>query len=213
MNRSLLFHWLTLYHIASAHAKIKTPQIQSASKEKFFKPKKNVYFGGTKVSVMAKSYTTLPDDKPVQWLVHELEVAYGLSESATAAPVRSHRIAFWEAIRSGISQSAFERIRQQSPFSDTDWASFLDISTKSLHRYRQDTAHRFKPGQSETILEVAELCTLGVKVLGSPKAYEHWLHTPNAALAGERPLSLVGSSFGHQLLLDELTRIDHGIFA
>jgi putative toxin-antitoxin system antitoxin component (TIGR02293 family) len=162
---------------------------------------------------MSKSYTTLPDEQSVQQLVHELEVAYGSSAAGSASALGSQRIAFWEAIRSGISQAAFERIRHHSPFSDTDWAGFLDISTKSLHRYRQDATHRFKPGQSETILEVAELCTLGLQVLGSPEAYMQWLRTPSAALAGEKPQALVGSSFGHQLLMDELTRMDQGIFA
>lgn len=162
---------------------------------------------------MSEDYADYPDES-VDCLLNELEVAY---EVRSAQPIFTQmpapKFAFWEASQTGISLRAFERIREVSPFTDADWARFLDISTKSLLRYRQDVNHRFRPGQSETILEIAELCTVGVQVFGSPKAYEHWLGTPNAALAGQKPQALVGSSYGQQLLLDELIRIDQGIFA
>ncbi|MDP2187508.1 MAG: DUF2384 domain-containing protein [Sphingobacteriaceae bacterium] len=168
---------------------------------------------------MSKEYRPFPEELSLDNLVNDMEVAYGAARTAKQVPPgaylveHSQKFAFWEAIQTGVSQSAFERIRKVSPFTDADWARFLDISTKSLLRYRQDTNHRFKPGHSETILEVAELCTVGVRVFGSPEAYERWLVTPNAALAGHKPQALVGSSYGQQLLLDELIRIDQGIFA
>lgn len=168
---------------------------------------------------MSKEYRPFPEDLYLENFVNDMEVAYGAAGTAKQLlpnaflVEQSQKFAFWEAIQTGVSQQAFERIREVSPFTDTDWARFLDISTKSLLRYRQDANHRFKPGHSETILEVAELCTVGVRVFGSPEAYEHWLGTPNAALAGQKPQALVGSSYGQQLLLDELIRIDQGIFA
>ena len=39
------------------------------------------------------------------------------------------------AIRTGIPYSLFDLIQHYTPFSESDWADFLDISTKSLHRY------------------------------------------------------------------------------
>ncbi len=175
-------------------------------------------FGGQNYPVMSKAYPSYSDALSIDAVVNEMEVAYGARSVQKAAQSayfidQSQKFAFWEAIQIGVSQPAFERIREVSPFTDTDWARFLDISTKSLLRYRQDAKHRFKPGHSETILEVAELCTVGVRVFGSPEAYERWLSTPNAALAGHKPQALVGSSYGQQLLLDELIRIDQGIFA
>ena len=39
------------------------------------------------------------------------------------------------AIRTGIPYSLFDLIQHYTPFSESDWADFLDISTKSLHNH------------------------------------------------------------------------------
>ena len=39
------------------------------------------------------------------------------------------------AIRTGIPISLFDLIQNYTPFSESDWAEFLDISTKSLHNH------------------------------------------------------------------------------
>ncbi|MFX0194763.1 MAG: antitoxin Xre/MbcA/ParS toxin-binding domain-containing protein, partial [Candidatus Hodarchaeota archaeon] len=40
-----------------------------------------------------------------------------------------------------------------------------------------------------------------------------WMDHPNRALADKTPLSLLNSRFGAEMLLDELGRIEHGVFA
>ena len=39
------------------------------------------------------------------------------------------------AIRTGIPYSLFDLIQHYTPFSESDWANFLDISTKSFHNH------------------------------------------------------------------------------
>ena len=39
------------------------------------------------------------------------------------------------AIRKGIPYSLLDLIQNYTPFSESDWANFLDISTKSLHNH------------------------------------------------------------------------------
>ena len=39
------------------------------------------------------------------------------------------------AIRTGIPYSLFELIQNYTPFSESDWADFLDISAKLLRSY------------------------------------------------------------------------------
>jgi hypothetical protein len=38
-------------------------------------------------------------------------------------------------IRTGIPYSLFDLIQNYTPFSESDWADFLNISTKSLHNH------------------------------------------------------------------------------
>ncbi|HEX2899929.1 MAG TPA: antitoxin Xre/MbcA/ParS toxin-binding domain-containing protein [Bacteroidia bacterium] len=116
------------------------------------------------------------------------------------------------AIRRGIPYALFDLIAAQSPFTQDDWISFLDISLKTLQRYKAD--HRdFKPMQSEKILELAEVTQLGLEVFGDMEKFKLWLNTPSMALGKMKPIELLADSFGKELVMTELVHIEHGIFA
>jgi len=102
-------------------------------------------------------------------------------------------------------------IQNTTPFSESDWAMILDISTKSLQRYKQSDRN-FKPLQSEKIIEIAEVTEFGLDVLGDANKFKLWLYTPNFALGNHKPIELLKNSYGKDMVLGELTRINHGIF-
>jgi putative toxin-antitoxin system antitoxin component (TIGR02293 family) len=99
-----------------------------------------------------------------------------------------------------------------TPFSKDEWARFLDVSVKTLDRYRQDNKS-FKAFQSEKIIGMIEVIERGVKVFGDMDMFKRWLYAPVPALSDSKPIELLSSSYGKELVLDELTRIEHGIFA
>jgi len=114
-------------------------------------------------------------------------------------------------IKAGVPYSLFNLIKTITPFSEGDWAVLLDISAKSLHRYKQ-TSKQFKPLQSEKIIEMAEVTNVGVEVFGDLGKFKLWLETPNFSLGGLKPMELLRDSYGKELVLSELTRINYGIF-
>ena len=113
-------------------------------------------------------------------------------------------------IRTGVPYSLFDLIRNVTPFSEMDWAELLNLSTKSLQRYKQDAKH-FKPLQSEKIIEMAEVTNIGVEVFGNMEKFKLWLDTPNFALGSLKPMELLKDSYGKEMVIGELTRINHGI--
>ncbi|MCX6230350.1 MAG: DUF2384 domain-containing protein [Bacteroidetes bacterium] len=115
------------------------------------------------------------------------------------------------AIRAGIPYSLFDLIQNYTPFSDNDWAGFLDISTKSLHRYKTSSDHFFKAIHSEKIIEMAEVTKVGLDVFGNIDKLKLWLNTPNFALGKLKPIELLKDSYGKELVISELTRINYGI--
>ena len=115
------------------------------------------------------------------------------------------------AIRTGIPYSLFSLIKEIAPFSEEDWAGILNMSTKSLSRYKQ-ASRQFKPLQSEKIIEMAEVTKVGTEVFGDLEKFRLWLDTPSYALGNTRPLDLLKDSYGKELVIRELTHIDHGIF-
>jgi len=115
-------------------------------------------------------------------------------------------------IRAGIPYSFFNLIQHYTPFSDNDWANFLEISTKSLQRYKQ-SSKVFKPIQSEKIIEMAEVTNVGLDVFGDMEKFKLWLDTPNFSLGNLKPIELLKDSYGKEMVISELTRINYGILA
>jgi putative toxin-antitoxin system antitoxin component (TIGR02293 family) len=133
-------------------------------------------------------------------------------DQVTFSDFLSNKMLIVFSIREGISYSFFNLIKETSPFNEFYWADLLDISTKSLHRYKKSLKH-FKPTHSEKIIEMAEVTKLGLEVFGNMDKFKLWLETPNYALGGLQPLELLKDSYGKELVTGELTRINYGIFA
>jgi putative toxin-antitoxin system antitoxin component (TIGR02293 family) len=115
-------------------------------------------------------------------------------------------------IRDGVPYSLFAKIQDYTPFSEKDWSDFLDISAKSLQRYKQ-SPRKFKSIQSEKIIEMAEVTNIGLDVFGDMGKFKLWLNTPNFALGNLRPIDLLRDSYGKEMVIGELTRINYGILA
>ncbi len=125
----------------------------------------------------------------------------------------SNRMALVQAIRQGIPTELFLSIGKSTPFSDSDWSEFLNISQKSLQRYKKDKAHVFKTIHSEKIIELAEVTSLGKEVFDNTEQFYLWLSTPSFALGNMKPFELLKDSYGKELVMNELNRIDQGVFA
>ena len=124
----------------------------------------------------------------------------------------SDRMLVVDVIRRGIPNSLFMSIKDMAPFSDQEWSDFLDISLKSLQRYKKELAHVFRPIHSEKIIELAEVTSVGLEVFDTSDDFATWLNSPCYALGNIRPMELLRDSYGKELVLNELQRIDQGIF-
>jgi putative toxin-antitoxin system antitoxin component (TIGR02293 family) len=56
-----------------------------------------------------------------------------------------------------------------------------------------------------------EVKQLGLEVFGRMEKLSLWLETPNYALGSLKPIDLLKDSSGKELVIAELTRINHGI--
>ncbi len=129
----------------------------------------------------------------------------------TYAGLLQNKMLLIHLIQEGVPYSLFDFIRDFTPYSEDNWAQFLDLSPRSLHRYRQDSKV-FGTLQSEKIMEIAEVTKVGLEVFGDMATFQLWLETPNYALGSRKPISLLAISYGKELVIAELGRIDNGIF-
>lgn len=125
----------------------------------------------------------------------------------------SHRMLIIVAIRKGIPNSLFLSFKESTPFTEVEWSEFLNVSVKSLQRYKKDKEYIFKSIQSEKIIELAEVTALGREVFDSSDQFYLWLNTPSFALSNMKPVELLKDSYGKEMVMNELNRIDQGIFA
>ncbi|RXK82785.1 type II RES/Xre toxin-antitoxin system antitoxin [Filimonas effusa] len=131
-------------------------------------------------------------------------------DQLTFSDFLSNKLLLVCVIRGGVPYAFFDLIQRFTPFDDHYWADFLDISVKSLQRYRQDD-RTFKPSLSEKIIEMAEVTNMGLDVFGSMDKFKLWLDTPNYALGSLQPAELLKDSYGKAMVVAELTKINYGI--
>jgi putative toxin-antitoxin system antitoxin component (TIGR02293 family) len=117
-----------------------------------------------------------------------------------------------EVIRQGVPYSFFNDIMELAPFRLEDWLQLLNISSKTLTRYKLNK-QKFRPIQSEKIIEMAEVTHAGLEVFGSMEKFRLWLDMPSFALGNSRPIDLLKDSYGKDLVLAELNNINYGILA
>ena len=124
----------------------------------------------------------------------------------------TNKILLVYAIREGIPYSLFNVIQLISPLGIEYWADLLDMSSNSLMTYKKSDK-QFKPWHSEKIIEMAEVSHFGLEVFGNKEKFKTWLETRNYALGNLAPLELLKDSYGKDLVIGELTRINYGILA
>lgn len=143
----------------------------------------------------------------------ELYIAKELPEASLASTsFFKNKMLVVKTIRKGIPFAIFSLIKKITPFSDEDWANYLNLSTKTLQRYKNEQGFLFKPIHTEKILELTEVTNMGIQVFDDLDSFHDWLNTASLALGNNKPAALLQDSYGKELVLAALNRIEHGIF-
>jgi putative toxin-antitoxin system antitoxin component (TIGR02293 family) len=67
--------------------------------------------------------------------------------------------------------------------------------------------------ESDRLLRVTRVLVRAIDALGSAEKARVWMRTPNRALRGTLPLSLLETDIGARLVEDTLGRIEHGVYS
>jgi putative toxin-antitoxin system antitoxin component (TIGR02293 family) len=92
-----------------------------------------------------------------------------------------------------------------------DTAELIGVSVRTYQRQKR-TAN-ITNAASENIIKLAELYETGLNTFDNDEGSFHaWLNASVPALNNERPIDLLSSNLGIDLVRDELLRIEHGIY-
>lgn len=114
-------------------------------------------------------------------------------------------------IREGIPAAAVESVLSAVDVSQSELAQALGIPERTLARRKREGM--LNSEESSKLLRLARVVSRASEVFGEPAAALNWLKSPNAALRGDAPLTLLDTDIGAESVLDTLGRIEHGVFA
>ena len=81
------------------------------------------------------------------------------------------------------------------------------------NRKRADIDYAAYEADSERMVELASLYSRGEEVFESLERFREWMGRPQLAFGNVAPKTYLDTSIGIGMIMDELGRIEHGIFA
>ena len=111
----------------------------------------------------------------------------------------------------GITKNAVSHLAAYLSLSWKQIADILPVTERTLQRYTPE--QHLNPVVSEQVLHIAEVLARGDEVFQHREHFLKWLNTPHRAFSGNTPFSLLGSRFGSELVLEELGRMEYGVYS
>lgn len=88
----------------------------------------------------------------------------------------------------------------------------VGMSLRTFQRRRDKPQKRLSQEQSGRTWKFAEILAKATEVLGSQEAAEQWLERPAVGLDQRRPIDLLQTPAGVELVEDFLTRLGYGVY-
>ncbi|RYD81180.1 MAG: DUF2384 domain-containing protein [Sphingobacteriales bacterium] len=106
----------------------------------------------------------------------------------------------------------FKKIADKAPFSQAEWAGFLHLSERTLQRYAKSNG-MFAPMNAERVLQIGKVLEQGKITFGKVENFYTWLKEEPFMLEGQLSLDSLSTYDGIEMILTQLSRIQHGNFA
>lgn len=113
-----------------------------------------------------------------------------------------------DRIRDGVKKSDWKQLIVNIGATEKEFEFILPTSISSMQKkavYGRET--------SERIYELARLFGLGYEVFDTKEDFRNWLMTPSRALGNKKPFELLDSSFGFEMVENEIARIQYNVYS
>lgn len=129
------------------------------------------------------------------------------------ATVERSQLEIHELIEKGLpSQDILRFVESVSLLQDRRLVvKVIGMSERTLAR-RIKSPEPLTAEQSSRTWRFAEVLTKAEEVLGDEDEAQRWMDTPAMALEGRKPIDLITTQVGYELVDDLLTRMDYGVY-
>jgi len=169
--------------------------------------------------VIMKIYS---QEKTIKNIVSEPELFYALNNKydriisilggsvAVGQPIRND-IDLIEISRKGLPKFMVQTISNILSISMEKMSQLIHVSYRTIQRKNDNDL--LNVYSTEQLLEIAEVTSRGIEVLGSIDAFTKWLHTKLRVLNYKTPIDFLDTTFGTKLINDILGRLEHGVYS
>jgi len=111
-------------------------------------------------------------------------------------------------IRDGVKKTDWKQLLHFTSSTEKEFENILPASISSMQKnsvYNKET--------SERIYELARLFGLGYEVFDTKDDFKKWLMTPSKPLGNKIPFELLDSSFGFEMVENEIVKIQYNVYS
>jgi putative toxin-antitoxin system antitoxin component (TIGR02293 family) len=119
--------------------------------------------------------------------------------------------AYIQLIKSGLKNRSVNSFIRHSSFTKKQVSRIIHVSERTLQRNTPDKTMDL--GVSERLIDLARLFHRGMEVFDEKEKFLLWLNRPNKSLDNQLPIELIETNMGMDLVMDELLKIEHGVFS
>jgi putative toxin-antitoxin system antitoxin component (TIGR02293 family) len=146
---------------------------------------------------MAKAQKYQPQKKEV-FRLEEPEMAYLPAKKPVAVADYSYK--------------KLKKIADTVPFTQAEWAGMLHLSERTLQRYAKNNTS-FEGIYTDRILLLQEMIELGLETFINADAFYRWLKKDKFIMGQKLNFESLYSDRGIQEVIDQLGRVQHGVYS
>jgi putative toxin-antitoxin system antitoxin component (TIGR02293 family) len=150
-----------------------------------------------------KLYTINDNESINQKTVSDFQVSYS---SMQRNDEQLHQLS-----KRGVTKEYLENVANKLGLTIYEIAPLLHLSSRTLLRYQP--AELMDTPVSEHLILLDKLITEGCEVLGNDANFKEWLHSKIRAFEFEKPIQLLDTIFGIQMVNQILGRIKYGVYS
>lgn len=119
-----------------------------------------------------------------------------------------------DTIRNNFTVSHAKNFISYSKLSINTWSKILPISMRTLQRSLDNKKKALDITVSETFIEIGEIYNIGLSAFNNDKdRLNDWFFTGNAYFNHKKPIDIMDTHKGRDLIKSELTRIEYSEFS
>lgn len=118
-----------------------------------------------------------------------------------------------DVVSRGLPQRSLKKLQAATGLSPSVLAPAVRISARSYQRLMASTKNEaLSVPLSSDVWQFADIYARAVEVMGSNELATQWLNTEALALDGRKPIDLLSTLQGAEMVSDLLTRLDYGVY-